>query len=82
MLIAQVLLLVITTIRLVQERVVNQIAGGMTYFAHTNSFYLCTLTGSTFRKESIKLWSTCLPQHRRQRPTTTGPGVRVRLQKT
>jgi len=47
--------LVKDTLRIAQENLAFQIVGAMTYFAHSSSFYLYTLTGTIFRKELIKI---------------------------
>jgi len=44
-----------STLRIAQENLAFQIVGAMTYFAHSSSFYLYTLTGTLFRKEFIKI---------------------------
>lgn len=43
------------TLRLAQENFAFQIANTMTYFAHSTSFYLYTLTGTIFRKEFLQI---------------------------
>jgi hypothetical protein len=95
MLIAQVLVIVLTTfplpifqlylsltaniskstLRIAQEKVINQTAGGLSYFAHSSSFYLYTLTGSNFRKELFKIFSPFIPLRFRQRQRLAGPAV-------
>ena len=44
-----------STLRIAQENLAFQIVGAMTYFAHSSSFYLYTLSGTLFRKEFIKI---------------------------
>jgi hypothetical protein len=43
-----------STLRIAQENLAFQIVGAVTYFAHSSSFYLYTLTGTIFRNELIK----------------------------
>jgi hypothetical protein len=43
------------TVRIAQENLAFQIVSAVTYFAHSSSFYLYTLTGTIFRKEFIKI---------------------------
>lgn len=43
------------TIRIGQENLISETANTMTYFAHSSSFYLYTLTGTIFRKEVFKI---------------------------
>lgn len=47
------------TLRIAQENLAFQCVGVMTYFAHSSSFYLYTLTGTVFRKEFFKIVSRC-----------------------
>jgi hypothetical protein len=44
-----------STIRLALENFAGETAGVLTYFAHSSSFYLYTLTGTIFRKELLKI---------------------------
>ncbi|CAF1212532.1 unnamed protein product [Adineta steineri] len=48
-----------STLQIAQENLAGRIAGVITYFAHTTSFYLYTLTGTIFRKEFIKIIQRC-----------------------
>ncbi|CAF0776493.1 unnamed protein product [Adineta ricciae] len=41
-------------LRLAQENLAAQIVAGITYFAHSTSFYMYTLSGTMFRKEFLK----------------------------
>ncbi|CAF0850270.1 unnamed protein product [Adineta steineri] len=43
------------TLRLAQENLAARIASELTYFAHSSTFYLYTLTGTIFRKELSKI---------------------------
>jgi hypothetical protein len=43
------------TLRLALENLAGEAAGVLTYFAHSSSFYLYTLTGTVFRKELLKI---------------------------
>jgi len=63
-----------STYQVAQDNLAARITGIMTYFAHSTSFYLYTLTGSIFRNEVYKII------HRRSRlnrnhinPMDTGP---------
>lgn len=47
------------TLRIAQENLVTRIVGSITYFAHSTSFYLYTLTGTVFRKEFLKIIKRC-----------------------
>ncbi|CAF1307063.1 unnamed protein product [Adineta ricciae] len=49
-------ILVKDTLRIAQENLFARITGIMTYFAHSSSFYLYTLTGTIFRKEAKKIF--------------------------
>ncbi|CAF1148222.1 unnamed protein product [Rotaria sordida] len=51
--------LVKDTLRIAQENLANKTSGGMTYFCHSTSFYLFTLSGSIFRRELYKFISQC-----------------------
>ncbi|CAF4393837.1 unnamed protein product, partial [Rotaria sordida] len=51
--------LVKDTLRIAQENLANKTSGGMTYFCHSTSFYLFTLSGSIFRRELYKFMSQC-----------------------
>ncbi|CAF3641113.1 unnamed protein product [Adineta steineri] len=42
-------------LRVAIESLASRVAGTIPYFAHMSSFYLYTLTGTTFRKELIKI---------------------------
>ncbi len=44
-----------STLRLALENLAGETAGMLTYFAHSSSFYLYTLTGTVFRKEFLKI---------------------------
>jgi hypothetical protein len=44
-----------STLRRAQENLAFEIAATLSYFAHTSSFYLYTLTGAVFRKELFKI---------------------------
>jgi hypothetical protein len=44
------------TLRIALENLLGEIAGVLTYFAHSSSFYLYTLTGTVFRKELLKIF--------------------------
>jgi hypothetical protein len=46
-----------SALRQAQERVMAQSFGGISYISHARSFYLYTLTGTTFRKELIQILS-------------------------
>jgi hypothetical protein len=47
------------TLQIAQENLVARTVGTMTYFAHSNSFYLYTLTDTVFRKELFKIIRRC-----------------------
>ena len=47
------------TLRLAQENLAFQIVSVMTYFSHSSSFYLYTLSGTIFRKELFKIIDLC-----------------------
>jgi hypothetical protein len=47
------------TLRIALENLLGEIAGVLTYFAHSSSFYLYTLTGTVFRKELLKIFGCC-----------------------
>ncbi len=51
------------TLQIAQENLATQTVNAMAYFAHTSSFYLYKLTGSTFRKEVFRILSRCGPHH-------------------
>jgi uncharacterized membrane protein (UPF0182 family) len=51
------------TLRIAQENLAVQITAMVTYFAHTSSFYLYTLTGTIFRKEVLKSFGRCRHRH-------------------
>ncbi|CAF1331658.1 unnamed protein product [Rotaria sordida] len=44
-----------STLRIAEENLAFKIANVFTYFAHSTSFYLYTLTGTVFRKELFKI---------------------------
>jgi hypothetical protein len=89
MLIAQVLVIVISTLpfsiyqlyssftsnltksslRIAQENLASGTANALTYFAHSSSFYLYTLTGTIFRKEVFKIIRRCWHLNRNILPT-------------
>ncbi|CAF1481477.1 unnamed protein product [Adineta steineri] len=48
-----------STLQLAQENLAARVVGVMTYFAHTTSFYLYTLTGTVFRKELRRIIGQC-----------------------
>jgi hypothetical protein len=48
-----------STLKIAQDNLTNQITGIVTYFAYSSSFYLYTLTGSIFRKEALKIFGRC-----------------------
>src|SRR4051812_41543305 len=43
------------TLQIVEENLVARIVGPITYFPHSTSFYLYTLTGIIFRKEFYQI---------------------------
>lgn len=47
------------TIRIAQENLIGQTTNTMTFFAHSSSFYLYTLSGSVFRKDVFKIIARC-----------------------
>jgi hypothetical protein len=49
--------------RIAQENFTSQSANVISYFAHTSSFYLYTLTGTTSRKELFKIIARCFPHN-------------------
>ena len=51
-------------LRLAQENLAFGIAIAVTYFAHTSTFYLYTLTGDAFRKELFKIIRPCFSYNR------------------
>jgi hypothetical protein len=53
-----------STLRIAQEDLAGLTISVVTYFAHTTSFYLYTLSGTIFRKEVLKSFRQCL--HRDQ----------------
>jgi hypothetical protein len=63
-----------SSMRVAQEKAVNQILGGVLFIAHASSFYLYTLTGSVFRKEVVKIVPQCLRLDLRRRE---GQPVRI-----
>ncbi|CAF1062816.1 unnamed protein product [Adineta steineri] len=50
------------SIRVAQENLATQTVNAMTYFAHSTTFYLYTLTGAVFRKEVFKIFHRCFRQ--------------------
>jgi hypothetical protein len=48
-----------STLRIAQENLASQIIAIVTFFAHTSSFYLYTLSGTIFRKEVLKSFGRC-----------------------
>jgi len=52
-----------SALRIAQENLAGQIAAIVTYFAHSNSFYLYTLSGTIFRKEVLKIFGRCRHCH-------------------
>jgi hypothetical protein len=50
-------------LRIAQENLASQTINVISYFAHTSSFYLYTLTGSIFRKELFRIIGRCLPHN-------------------
>ena len=48
-----------STLQTAQDNLASRITGLMTYFTHSSSFYLYTLTGTIFRKEVFKLLRRC-----------------------
>jgi len=63
-----------TTYQVAQDNLAARITGIMTYFAHSTSFYLYTLTGSIFRKEVYRICHRCFHFHRNFiRPIDTEP---------
>jgi hypothetical protein len=61
-----------STLRIAQENLGSQIIAIFTYFAHTSSFYLYTLTGTIFRKEVVKIFGRCRPGHQNRVHITDG----------
>ncbi|CAF1653418.1 unnamed protein product [Adineta ricciae] len=49
-----------TTYRLAQENLALQIVGGLTYFAHSSSFYMHILSSTIFRKELRQIMRSCV----------------------
>lgn len=63
-----------TTYQVAQDNLAARITGIMTYFGHSTSFYLYTLTGSIFRKEVYRICHRCFHFHRNFiRPIDTEP---------
>ena len=50
-------------LRIAEENFASQFANVISYFAHTSSFYLYTLTGTIFRKEFFKVIARCFPHN-------------------
>jgi len=61
-----------STLRIAQENLAGQIAAIVTFFAHTSSFYLYTLSGTIFRKEVLKIFERCQPRHQNRVHTIDG----------
>jgi hypothetical protein len=57
-------------LRVAQENFALLIINTTSYFAHSSSFYLYTLTGGVFRKELFKIIARCFP-HNRNFPLNT-----------
>ncbi|CAF0898362.1 unnamed protein product [Adineta steineri] len=57
-----------STLRIAQENLAARIVGTTTYFAHSSSFYLYTLTGSVFRKELSNILRRCWQADRNMFP--------------
>jgi len=71
-----------STLELAQENLANQITGVVTYFAHSSSFYLYTLTGSIFRKEVRKIFGRCRHCHQNHVHTMDGSQHRIPVLQT
>jgi hypothetical protein len=52
-----------STLKIAQDNLASQITAIVTYFAHSSSFYLYTLSGTIFRKEVVKIFGRCRPGH-------------------
>lgn len=65
--------LVKDTLRIAQENLAARIVGTMTYFAHSSSLYLYTLTGTVFRKEFFKIIKQCCHLNQNHVASTTDP---------
>jgi hypothetical protein len=52
-----------STLKIAQDNLAGQVTGIVTYFAHSSSFYLYTLSGTIFRKEVVKIFGRCRPRH-------------------
>jgi hypothetical protein len=48
-----------STLQIAEENLAARTVDTMTYFAHSTSFYLYTLTGTIFRKEFFKIIDRC-----------------------
>ncbi|CAF3862031.1 unnamed protein product [Adineta steineri] len=59
------------TLRISQENAAGKILAVLSYFAHSTSFYMFTLTGSIFRKEVFKIIEQC-SLYKRNRVHITG----------
>jgi hypothetical protein len=53
-----------STLKIAQDNLANQITNIVTFFAHSSSFYLYTLSGTIFRKEVLKILGRCRHPHR------------------
>lgn len=51
------------TLRVAQENLAFEVASTTTYFAHSSSFYLYTLTGKVFREELVTILRRYWPQN-------------------
>jgi hypothetical protein len=64
-----------STLQIAQENLAARIVGTMTYFAHSTTFYLYTLTGTLFLKELVKIIRRCW--HRNLIGPTRGPTLQM-----
>jgi len=48
-----------SALKIAQDTLAAQITAIVTYFAHSSSFYLYTLSGTIFRKEVVKILGQC-----------------------
>jgi hypothetical protein len=69
--------LVKDTLRLALENLVFEIANVLTYFAHSTSFYLYTLTGTVFREELFKIIRRCRHSDRTTFSTVRGEALQM-----
>jgi di/tricarboxylate transporter len=61
-----------STLKIAQDNLALQITAIVTYFAHTSSFYLYTLSGTIFRKEVVKIFGRCRRRHQNRVHTNEG----------